>query len=288
MTQVFSDRRYGVVFDQVADEYDRHRPTYPDELIDRACELAGIRSGDAVLELGCGSGQLTRSLVDRGLRVTALEPGGQLLTLARQNLKGADEVEFVNERFEDAQLPPGGFGAVFGASAFHWIDPAVSWRKVADLLSPGGTLALIQYFGLREDRTAADQEMLLSAVAEVVPEVAAGWPTYRDLDTIRAGAQERRQNVSELWSWLGSYDLARADAGPRFEDAEFAAVPNLLGHTGEELNALLRTMSFHASLSPEQRGQIERRLLAIHERLGRPIRSSTVGVLVTARRSPPD
>jgi SAM-dependent methyltransferase len=284
MTQVFSDRRYGVVFDQVADEYDRHRPAYPDELIDRACELAGIESGDAVLELGCGSGQLTRSLVDRGLRVTAVEPGGQLLALARQNLDGADGVEFVNERFEDAQLSPGRFGAVFCASAFHWIDPAVSWRKAAALLSPGGTLALIQYFGLREDRTAADQATLLGAVAEVVPEVAAGWPAYRDMDGIRAGAQERRQNVSELWSWLGSYDLAWAQAGPLFEEAELAAVPNLLGHTGEELNALLRTMSFHASLSPEQRGQIERRLLAIHERLGRPIRSSTVAVLVTARR----
>jgi SAM-dependent methyltransferase len=288
MTQVFSDRRYGVVFDQVADEYDRHRPAYPDELIDRACHLAGLRGGDSVLELGCGSGQLTRSLVDRGLRVTAVEPGGQLLALARQNLDGTGEVEFIHDRFEDAPLPPGRFGAVFCASAFHWIDPAVSWRKAADRLSPGGTLALIQYFGLREDRIAADQELLLAAVAEVVPEVAAGWPAYRDLEAIRAGAQERRQNVSELWSWLGGYDLVRDDAGPLFEEAEFAAVPNLLGHTGEELNALLRTMSFHASLSPEQRQQIERRLLAVHERLGRPIRSSTVGVLVTARRSTPD
>ena len=49
-------RRYGKVFDEVAAEYDRHRPAYPDELVDQACRVAGIGSGDHVLEVGCGSG----------------------------------------------------------------------------------------------------------------------------------------------------------------------------------------------------------------------------------------
>ena len=71
-------RRYGKVFDDVAAEYDRHRPAYPDELVDQACRVAGIGSGDHVLEVGCGSGQLTRGLAARGLHVTALEPGQNL------------------------------------------------------------------------------------------------------------------------------------------------------------------------------------------------------------------
>src|SRR5215467_8824058 len=89
-------RRYGTVFDEIAAEYDRHRPAYPDELIDQACRVAGIGSGDHVLEVGCGSGQLTRGLVARGLYVTALEPGKSLLALARKNLEGAGQVEFLN------------------------------------------------------------------------------------------------------------------------------------------------------------------------------------------------
>src|SRR6516164_9358313 len=145
-------RRYGRVFDEVAAEYDRYRPTYPDELVDEACRIAGIGSGDHVLEVGCGSGQLTRGLVARGLHVTALEPGKRLIALARQNLEGAGEVGFVHAQFEDALLPREQFRAVFSASAFHWIDPKVSWQKVADLLVPGGTLALVQYFGLEEPR----------------------------------------------------------------------------------------------------------------------------------------
>ena len=68
-------RRYGKVFDEIAADYDRHRPAYPDHLIDRACQVAGIGRGDHVLEVGCGSGQLTRALLARGLRVTAVEPG---------------------------------------------------------------------------------------------------------------------------------------------------------------------------------------------------------------------
>ena len=99
-------RRYGQVFDEIAAEYDRHRPAYPDELVDQACQVAGIGSGDHVLEVGCGSGQLTRGLVARGLHVTALEPGKSLIALARQNLEGAAGVEFVNAQFEDALLRP--------------------------------------------------------------------------------------------------------------------------------------------------------------------------------------
>src|SRR5580700_8581333 len=157
-------RGYGKVFDEIAAEYDRHRPTYPDELVDQACQVAGLGSGDHVLEIGCGSGQLTRSLVARGLHVTALEPGTSLIALARQNLDGAGEVEFVNTQFEDALLPREQFQAVFSASAFHWIDPRVGWQKTADVLVPGGTLALVQYCGLEEARSKRYQEAALAAI----------------------------------------------------------------------------------------------------------------------------
>src|SRR5262245_60540845 len=206
-------RRYGKVFDEIAAEYDRHRPTYPDELVDQACRVAGIGSGDHVLEVGCGSGQLTRGLVARGLHVTALEPGANLMALARQNLEGAGEAEFVNARFEDALLPRERFAAVFSASAFHWIDPEVSWQKVADVLVGRGTLALVQYFGLGEPRSKPDQDAALAAMSKVAPDIAANWPAYRDLDATLAGMEQRRGNVSKVWAWLGRYDIGQDYAG---------------------------------------------------------------------------
>jgi len=279
-------RGYGKVFDEIAAEYDRHRPAYPDELVDQACRVAGIGSGDHVLEIGCGTGQLTRSLVARGLHVTALEPGTSLIALARQNLDCAGEVEFVNAQFEQASLPGERFRAVFCASAFHWVDPEVSWQKAADVLVPGGTLALVSYFGLSEPRTKRDQEAVLAAIAKVAPDIAADWPAYRDLDATLAGAEQRRGNVSQVWAWLGSYDMGRDYAGRLFGDVQVAVMSRLTEHTPGELNALVRTMSFYARLSPGQRQALELEYEAIYERLGRPIRASTVAALVTARRGP--
>jgi SAM-dependent methyltransferase len=275
-------RRYGRVFDEIAAEYDRHRPAYPDELVDQACQVAGIGPGDLVLEVGCGSGQLTRSLVSRGLRVTALEPGPSLISLARQNLDGAGEVEFVNARFEDARLPRERFRAVFCASAFHWVDPETSWQRAADVLVPGGTLALLQYFGMEEERSRQDQDAALAAIAAVAPDAAARWPVYRDLDATLAGISERRGNISRAWSWLGSYDIGREYAGRLFGEVQAAVMPKLAEYTPDKLGALLRTMSFYATLSPEQRQALDREYDAIYARLGRPIRASTVTVLLTA------
>ena len=278
-------RRYGKVFDEIAAEYDRRRPAYPDELIGQACQVAGIGGGDHVLEVGCGSGQLTRGLVARGLHVTALEPGKSLLALARQNLEDAGAVEFVNAQFEDASLPREHFQAVFAASAFHWIDPKVSWQKAADVLVPGGTLALVQYFGLEEPRTRRDQKAALAAIGKVSPDIAADWPAYRDLDATLAGVEQRRGNVSEVWAWLGSYDIGQDYAAGLFGDVQVAVMPKLIEQTPDQLNSLLRTMSFYARLSPDQRQALEHEYEAVYERLGRPIRASTVAALVTARRS---
>ena len=278
-------RSYGKVFNEVAVEYDRHRPTYPDALVEEACEVAGIGDGDRVLEIGCGTGQLTRSLLARGLRVTALEPGDQLIGVVEENLKDVGDVELVHARLEDMQLPCESYETVFSASAIHWVDPDLSWRKIADVLVPNGTLALIQYFGLQEQRSVDDQEALLSALRRHASEIAATWPAYRDLDCMIAGVQERRRNVADAWGWLGSCDIGRDYAADLFEDLKLATVPTLIEQTADELNALLGTMSFWARLSPGQRDALVNETHALHERLGRPIRASTVAALLTARRS---
>ncbi len=278
-------RSHGTVFNRIAASYDRHRPAYPEELIDHACEVAGLAAGDEVLEIGCGTGQLTRSLLARGLRVTAVEPGDNLIALARENLAGSGDVHFTNTRLEDVGLPSDQFSAAFCASAIHWIDPDIGWRRAAEVLAPGGTLALIQYFGLDDPETAEDQRALVDAMAAIAPEVAAQWSTYRDLETTLAGAHERRANISELWAWLGNYDLDRVYVADLFEDAEIAAVPTPVEHTGQELNSLLATTSFWSRFSPAQREAVEAAVLELHERLGRSIHSSTLACVVTARRA---
>src|SRR5215204_1404982 len=74
----------GLSFEEVAEEYDRVRPGYPDELLETALELAGLGPGSPVLEVGPGTGKLTRLLVDRGLAVDAVEPGAEMAVVARR------------------------------------------------------------------------------------------------------------------------------------------------------------------------------------------------------------
>jgi SAM-dependent methyltransferase len=272
------------VFDQIAEEYDRWRPAYPDELVDRALEVAAIGSGDRVLEVGCGSGQLTRSLLARGLNVTAIEPGAQLRSLAERNLGGAGEIQFVDARFEDAELREGGFQAIFSAAAFHWVDPDAGWERAARLLAPDGTLALIQYCALDDPASSRDHEALLAAMTRVAPELAAAWPPVRDLATILAGVQERRENISEVWAWIGRTEIARPRAAEVFGEIQIATMPTVFEQTADEVNSSLRTTSPFQRLDADRRQVLEDENTAIYERLGRPIRSDLLAVLVAARR----
>jgi hypothetical protein len=79
--------------------------------------------------------------------------------------------------------------------------------------------------------------------------------------------------------------VAQDHAGRLFSDVQLAVAPRLIEHSADELNAVVRTMSFYARLSPGQRQALEQETAAIYQRLGRPIRASTVATLVTAQRA---
>jgi SAM-dependent methyltransferase len=275
----------GAAFNAIARDYERHRPPYPDTLVDGIFATAGLGAGDHVLEVGCGTGQLTRSLLARGLSVTAVEPGDQLIAVAREQLGADADATFLNARLEDANLAAGQFRAAFAAASIHWVDPDVSWRTLADVLAPGGTLALVQHCGLTGAPGDDDRGESLAILERIAPAAAAAWPAYRNLHDTIAGAQARRANVSEVWSWLGSYDLARDEAAGGFEPARISVLPAAWEHTADELTAALGTLSFWADLSPQQRAAIATENRALVERLGRPVRSTTAACAVTARRA---
>jgi SAM-dependent methyltransferase len=129
-------------FNEDAERYDRARPRYPAQVFDDLV-AAGVTSGARVLEIGCGTGQATVPLAERGYRIVAVELGADMADVARRNLAGFDSVEVVTAAFEDWPLPREPFDVVFSATAFHWIDPAVRVSKSADALRLGGLLATV-------------------------------------------------------------------------------------------------------------------------------------------------
>jgi SAM-dependent methyltransferase len=130
-------------FDEVPELYDRARPKYPREVFDDLVSLTGLARGDRILEIGPGTGQATLPLAERGLEIVGLELGAGLAAVARRNLAAHPRVQIVEATFED--WDPGGerFDAVVAFTAFHWIDPATRYVRSAELLRPGGHLAVV-------------------------------------------------------------------------------------------------------------------------------------------------
>ena len=136
--------RLRTVFDDVAEAYDRARPTYPAAVFDDLAELAGLQPGARLVEIGCGPGKATLALAERGYAVTCIELGARMAALARRNLAAYPAVEVLNVAFEPWQPAVAGYDAVVAFTAFHWIDPAVRYAHAADVLRAGGHLAVLE------------------------------------------------------------------------------------------------------------------------------------------------
>jgi len=135
--------RLRATFDEAAELYDRARPGYPPAMFGDLAELGKLGPGSRVLEIGCGTGQATMPLAERGYRIVAVELGAELATVAQRKLARFPSVEVVVSAFEDWALPSEPFDAVVVATAFHWLDPATRVTKSADALRAGGALATI-------------------------------------------------------------------------------------------------------------------------------------------------
>lgn len=130
-------------FGAAAGSYERGRPPYPEEALDWL--LAG--AGPRVLDLGAGTGKLTRQVRDRGLDVVAVDPSAGMLGELSRVLP---EVPAHLGNAESIPLPDRSVDVVLVAQAWHWVDSERALPEIARVLSPGGRLGLI--WNVRDER----------------------------------------------------------------------------------------------------------------------------------------
>ena len=121
----------------MAEEYERGRPGYPDDVLD----LLPVADAATVLDLAAGTGKLTRVLARRYRRVIAVEPlDGMRAIITRE----APAAEALDGRAEAIPLADAEVDAVFVAQAIHWFANDVAIAEIARVLRPGGVLAIVR------------------------------------------------------------------------------------------------------------------------------------------------
>jgi SAM-dependent methyltransferase len=217
-----------------------YRPPYPDEAIELLVEL--IRDGPrTVLDVGCGTGDLSRRLAPRVDRVDAVDASAAMLAKGRQ-LPGGDHprLNWQHATAETATLAPP-YALVTAGESLHWMDWQVVLPRFASVLAEGGVLALVY----------RDWDGPPALTARLVP-IFARYSTVRDfrpLDVVteierrglftrlgerRCGPQAWRPTISEYLNGRHSQrGFSRAHMAPAEADAFDEAVRAALAETGE-------------------------------------------------------
>jgi SAM-dependent methyltransferase len=164
-------RERRLVFGEVADLYDRHRPSYPDRLIDDLVALARLDGGQTVLEVGAGTGKATLMFAARGIPIVAVEPSAEMAAVARRNCSAYTDVEIEQSDFEHWDPGERRFPLLFSAQAWHWVQPAAGYANARRVLLPRGILAAF-WNRVAWDRSDV-REALLVAYRQAVPELTA-------------------------------------------------------------------------------------------------------------------
>ncbi|MEV4838499.1 class I SAM-dependent methyltransferase [Nonomuraea sp. NPDC049486] len=119
------------------ERYDRARPDYPDALVQR---IITASPGPDIVDVGCGTGIEARQFLAAGCKVLGVEPDVRMAEFARRT-----GVEVETATFEDWDAAGRTFDAVVAGQSWHWVDPVAGPAKAAQVLRPGGLLAVFAH-----------------------------------------------------------------------------------------------------------------------------------------------
>jgi SAM-dependent methyltransferase len=215
-----TDPTHALSFGAAAADYDRFRPGYPEEAVRWA--LDGVGPADRVVDLGAGTGILTRAVLALGYDVVPVEPDPGMRTQLSAVTPGTTALA---GSAESVPVPDGAADAVLVGQAYHWFDKERAHVEIARVLRPGGTFAPI--WNTRDESVEWVAE--LSRIADL------------------------RDNAGDLTEKV-------TDFGPAFGPVELAAFAHRTTLTPEEVVGMLHTRSYWLTAQPQEQQRVDREL----------------------------
>ncbi|MFG1675629.1 class I SAM-dependent methyltransferase [Micromonospora sp. NPDC049282] len=212
-----TDPTAALSFGAAAGEYDRFRPRYPQEALRWALE--GCPAPARVVDLGAGTGILTRGLSALGHHVVPVEPDPEMRAQLAAATSGTTALA---GSAESMPLPDDAVDAVLVGQAYHWFDRDRAHAEVARVLRPGGTFAPV--WNVRDER--------VGWVAELT-------------------------RIAHLDHNAGDVTDRYADFGPAFIPVEVGEFGHATTLTPDELVAMLHTRSYWLTATPAERARVD-------------------------------
>ncbi|MCX5068026.1 class I SAM-dependent methyltransferase [Micromonospora lupini] len=210
------DHTHALSFGAAASDYDRFRPHYPEAAIRWA--LDGLRDA-RIVDLGAGTGILTRDVQALGHQVVPVEPDPGMRAQLAHSTPGTTALA---GSAEAVPLPDGAADAVLVGTAYHWFDREPAHAEIARVLRPGGTFAPV--WNIRDDH--------VDWVAEL-------------------------GRIAHLDDRSGTMVVRYADFGPAFEAIETREFTHRTTLTPDEVRGMIRTRSYWLTASDADRQRVE-------------------------------
>ena len=129
------------IYGRDAAGYDSGRPSYPENVFENLTSRCGLQQGVRAVEVGPGTGQVTRQLIREGAHIVAVEPDPAMASYL-QNVVPAQQLDVINTTFEESVLPDDDFDLAVAATSFHWVNQEIGIPKLKRVIRVGGWIAL--------------------------------------------------------------------------------------------------------------------------------------------------
>ncbi|MEM9923184.1 MAG: class I SAM-dependent methyltransferase [Cyanobacteria bacterium P01_D01_bin.50] len=250
----------GESFNNIAKIYDLARPGYPIELVDDIINMANLSHQAKILDIGTGTGKGTINFADKGYTIHCIEPGENLIEIAKQNLKSYPKITFDITTFEDWNLQANNFDLAISAQAFHWVNREIGYSKVAQALKEKGYIAFFWNFTRPSD--AIVFRVLKEALKKYLPS-ASDNPSIDSLI-------EKRKN------WILNSNC--------FQNLIIKEYPWSIDLSAEKYLNLLKTNTVYQTLTQQQQQNLSREIIEIINNHGGTITKQNLSVLFFAQK----